>query len=109
MEDDDPFPHPIAITGRLYPEEQPGEVTDPGPLLFEEIEEQPRAVDLPPLREDEEETTPSIPLHARPDPILDDPATTDGMKHADDCVSRKFLKDHQETLLRPWDDVDIKG
>jgi|WetSurMetagenome_2_1015567.scaffolds.fasta_scaffold15695_6 hypothetical protein len=109
MDDDDPFPRAITITGRLYPEEEPGTVAEEDPVLGEELLEQPRAVDLPPLHGYEEETLPSVRLEAEPDEALDDPAISDGMKSADDIVDRKFLSDHQTTLLRPWDDVDLAG
>jgi hypothetical protein len=107
MDDDDPFPRVLKIVGRLYAEEQPGEVANPGPMLQEEIEEIPRAVEMPALEPDEEEMAPSVRLEAEPDTALDDPAISDHMKNADAYVDWKFLKDHQEKLLRPWDDVDL--
>jgi hypothetical protein len=106
MEEDNPFPRVITFD-RLFTEERPGEVAEPEPASFEEIQELPRPIETPPLTAKEEEKTPDVRLDISPDPALDDPAITDRMKSADDYVNTKFLKDNAGKLLRPWDDVDL--
>lgn len=106
MEVDDPFPRPVTFR-HLFAEEKPGEAADLGPATAEEERELARPVRMPPLTEREEENPPAIRLKAPPDPALDDPAITEQMKRADDVVSRKFIHDHKDRLLRPWDEVDL--
>jgi len=106
MEDDDPFPRVIKFD-RLFAEERPGEVAEPEPPSFEEIQELARPVKMPHLTVKEEEKSPDIRLDGIPDPALDDPAITDARKSADNYIDMKFLKEQAGKLLRPWDDVDL--
>lgn len=106
MEEDNPFPRVIKFD-RLFVEEQPGEVAEPEPASFEEIQELPRPIKMQPLTEKEEEKTPDVRLDVKPDPALDDPAITDRMKSADDYVDTKFLKDNAGKVLWPWDNIDL--
>jgi len=106
MEVDDPFPRVIKFD-RLFAEERRGEVAVPEPASFEECQELPRPIKMPPLTAKEEEKTPDVRLDVKPDPALDDPAITDRMKSADDYAGTKFLNENAGKLLRPWDDVDL--
>lgn len=106
MEVDDPFPRPITFD-RLYAEEKPGQVAEPEPASFEELQELPRPIKMPPLTEDEEEDPPARRFNAVPDPALDDPGITDRTRRVDDVVTQKFLTDNKGRLLRMWDDVDL--
>jgi hypothetical protein len=106
MDEDDPFPRVITFD-RLFAEERPGEVAEPEPLSCEDFRELPRPIDMPPLMTGEEEKAPDVRLDADPDPALDDPAVTDGMKSSDRYVDTKLLKDKDRKMLRPWDDVDL--
>jgi hypothetical protein len=106
MEEDDPFPRVITFD-RLFTEERPGEVAEPEPASYEESRELARPVMMPPLSATEEEKAPDIRLDSDPDPSLDDPAVTDGMKSSDSYVETKLLKEKDGKLLRPWDDVDL--
>jgi hypothetical protein len=106
MEEADPFPRAITFD-RLFAEERPGEVAEPAPLSCEDFRELPRPIEMPPLTSGEEERAPDIRLDVEPDPALDDPAVSDGMKSSDRCVEAKFLKERDGKMLRPWDDVDL--
>jgi hypothetical protein len=106
MEEDNPFPRVLKIH-RLFAEEQPGEIAEPEPASFEELQELPRSIKMLPLSEKEEEKTPDVQLDFKPDPALDDPVINDRMKSVDDYVDTKFLKDNVGKLLRPWDEVEL--
>jgi hypothetical protein len=107
MEDDERENPPARVlkVGRLFEEEKNVVRTLHDTPTREEAEEQARPVLLPPLREDELPISPDIPLNAKPDEALDDPAITDAMKSSDDFISKAFLKLHKGKLLRPWDDI----
>jgi len=106
MEKDNPFPRVITFD-RLFAEERPGEVAEPEPASREELRELPQPIRMPPLTAMEEEKFPDVRLDVDPDPALDGPAITNQMKSTDEYVGPKFLKDHAQTLLRSWDDVDL--
>ena len=107
MEDVDQEYPPARVlkVGRLFEEEKNVVRTLHDTPTREEAEEQARPVLMPPLREDELPIPPDIPLNAKPDEALDDPAITDAMKSSDDFISKAFLKLHKGKLLRPWDDI----
>jgi hypothetical protein len=109
MEDEDRENPPARVlkAGRLFEEEKDVVRILHDTPTQEELEDKARPALMPPLREDELPVPPEIPLNAQPDETLDDPAITDAMKSSDDYISKVFLKLHKETLLRPWDEIDL--